>query len=74
MNKHLNKIKVKLTKCIFFLSKQYSQPVRVTSYGEHEEQNVVLAPSFLNDTLLTDMDNRCDWTERNLGLYEEIPR
>ncbi|CAI9733569.1 protocadherin beta-18 isoform X1 [Octopus vulgaris] len=53
---------------------QYSQPVRVTSYGEHEEQNVVLAPSFLNDSLLTDMDSRCDWTERNLGLYEEIPR
>ncbi|GAB1604057.1 protocadherin gamma-C4-like [Argonauta hians] len=51
---------------------QYSQPVRVTSYGEHEEQNV--APNFLNDTLLTDLDSRCDWTERNLGLYEEIPR
>lgn len=51
----------------------YSQPVTVTSGGEPMEQNIVMVPNYLSDTMSTKRDSGHNWNEGETKQYEEIP-
>ncbi|XP_014767714.1 protocadherin gamma-B6 isoform X1 [Octopus bimaculoides] len=54
-------------------SQMYSQPVTVTSGGEPMEQNIVMVPNYLSDTMSTKRDSGHNWNEGETKQYEEIP-